>query len=257
MNASPTEPVEESKMTNSTLSSMPERVLIVFAHPDDETWMNGTVAKIASQNNQLHLIYATSGDKGDDVSGQNLKDQKLATVREQETLEALKSLGVDKNVEFLRFPDSDLHNAVFPLAQKIKTRIDSIDPQLVITFGPGGVTGHTDHIAAGLATQLAFDQSSRPSILYNIAISQDRVDVLSRASEKYGIDQYRPVEQVSALTTLKVDVARQTELRKKSLHAHKTQFPEPLVRAWADFVEVSKYEEFIVSRHRGGNLGLE
>jgi len=105
--------------------------LLVFAHPDDETWMNGTIAKLVNNGYTLHLIYVTSGDKGSDRSGRDLKDALLAEEREKEVINALSILGVVDNINFLRYPDGQVQENIFNISKDIEEKINKINPELV------------------------------------------------------------------------------------------------------------------------------
>ena len=61
----------------------PKVLLGVFAHPDDETVCAGVLARAAAGGWEVRVIFATSGDGGKDVSGQNLKGAALGKERER------------------------------------------------------------------------------------------------------------------------------------------------------------------------------
>lgn len=68
-----------SSITKKPDSADPlKTVLVVFAHPDDETWISGTLAKLASSGLKVIPLYVTSGDAGSDYSGANLSGLALA-----------------------------------------------------------------------------------------------------------------------------------------------------------------------------------
>ena len=55
-------------------TAKPTKVLLgVFAHPDDETGGAGLLARAAAGGWEVRVIFATSGDAGEDVSGRKLK----------------------------------------------------------------------------------------------------------------------------------------------------------------------------------------
>jgi len=220
----------------------------VFAHPDDETWMNGTIAKLVNDGYILHLIYVTSGDKGSDRSGRGLKDSLLAEEREKEVINALNTLNVVKNINFLKYPDGKVQENISDISEEIEKKIKEITPKIAFTFGPGGITGHTDHIGVGLATQLAFDRTKQRIKLYNIAINVERNDLLAVTASNNGIDNFQQTELVNNKKSIRVDVSDVAYQRKLSPKSHKTQFPQPLLDAWDEFVLNSRYEEFIISR---------
>src|SRR5699024_2014559 len=87
-------------------TTVPERVLMIQAHPDDaEFGIGGTVAKWAAAGSEIYYCSITSGDKG--TNDPNITGEALAALREQEQLEAAKVLGV-KHVIFLRYLDATL-----------------------------------------------------------------------------------------------------------------------------------------------------
>ena len=165
------------------------KYLAVFAHPDDETWINGTLSKIARKGHPLTVVYATSGEAGSDRSGRGLTGDDLAAEREHEAQQALQALGVSNEPIFLHLPDGELTDITGLLSEQVETLINDTQADVVLTFGPGGVTGHPDHIAIGAATSLAFDRSATPTLLLNIAITEERAQGLSVIAAKYGISK--------------------------------------------------------------------
>ncbi len=84
----------------------PERVLIIYAHPDDaEFFAGGTIARWAAEGAHITLLLVTSGDKG--TGDRNLSPVELREIREQETCQAAEKLGI-QDVIFMRWPDSEL-----------------------------------------------------------------------------------------------------------------------------------------------------
>jgi LmbE family N-acetylglucosaminyl deacetylase len=69
-------------------------LLAVFAHPDDETVCAGVLARGATEGWNVRVIFATSGDAGNDLSGGNLKGAALGKEREREGAQAFIPFGV-------------------------------------------------------------------------------------------------------------------------------------------------------------------
>jgi LmbE family N-acetylglucosaminyl deacetylase len=133
------------------------KLLVVFAHPDDESMgMGGTLAKYSSNGVDTHLICATRGERGwfgdpDSHPGFDV----LAQTRTTELENAVKELGI-KSLNFLNYMDGDLDQANHTeVIQKIVTHIRKIRPQVIVTFPPDGGYGHPDHIAIGQFTSAA------------------------------------------------------------------------------------------------------
>lgn len=149
--------------------SAKKTILVVLAHPDDESFgMGGTIAYYASKGVDVHLVCATRGEAGT-VDAVFLKTHKtIAKLREAELLCAANALGL-KSVSFLNYRDSgmagskDNKNAkslfrapVDKVAEKVVAHIRRLKPQVVLTFDEKGGYHHPDHIAVNKATVRAF-----------------------------------------------------------------------------------------------------
>ncbi|MEJ2416261.1 MAG: PIG-L family deacetylase [Exilibacterium sp.] len=236
-------------------------IVAVFAHPDDETWINGTVALIASKTSRFHVVYVTSGDAGTDVSGQDLEDEALAREREREAQKALTALGVQAPPIFLRLPDSHLQERENQLLMqsKLNALFQERQPEVVLTFGEDGITGHTDHRLVGIATRRAADESKSVRVVLNIAISEQRAKALNDYAADMGIDlpsiyPTLPVDKTSV--DLRINVEKFATQRIEAFASHKTQFPPRLNTLWQEFVSRQHKEEIIVSRRHKTQSGI-
>lgn len=128
----------------------PNRLLVILAHPDDESFaVGGTLAKYARLGIQTILLCATRGEAG--IPGQN--PEAAGAIREQELLSAAKQLGIE--VHFLGYQDGTLSSEdPVRLLEHIACWIDTVQPQAILTFGPDGVSGHPDHVTvSNIVTQ--------------------------------------------------------------------------------------------------------
>ena len=84
----------------------------------------------------------------------------LAAVRTLELEAALGVLGVTEH-HWLDLPDSGLAE-VDPAdpADRLSALVDDVRPDTVVTFGPDGFTGHTDHQTVSHWTDLALERST-------------------------------------------------------------------------------------------------
>lgn len=143
----------------------PSPVLVVVAHPDDDTLATGvTLAKHAGQN--VTVLILTSGEAShalDTVNTRLVSEQsplapltqaQFAQAREDEATRAIAELDPTAQVHFARLPDGQLTTAT--AKQAIATMADQI------TFGPVRLKGHSylsavephpDHRAIGQAIQ--------------------------------------------------------------------------------------------------------
>lgn len=136
------------------------RLAGVFAHPDDDTYaLAGTTAMHADDAGfELAMMLATSGEEGQIADPSLATRETLGRVREEEDRASWRVLGVPPvEHRFLRYPDGGL--ADVPLDQLVAVLTDAlleIRPDVLVTFGPDGVTGHEDHVAIGAAATEAF-----------------------------------------------------------------------------------------------------
>ncbi|MGO4106999.1 PIG-L family deacetylase [Paenibacillus sp. YAF4_2] len=152
------------------MSSQIRKLLAVFAHPDDESFIcGGTLAKYASAGVEITLVSATRGEMGRRMGNPPyLNRETMAAARELELREACECLGIqhlhffdirDKTVEFAD-PDQ--------LADRIAGLIRDVDPDVVLTFHERW-GGHPDHCAIGKATMEALDRTGLKKALYFIS----------------------------------------------------------------------------------------
>jgi len=244
---------------SQTADSPKDKVLICVAHPDDEFMLNGTIAMLCDNGYPVTVVYATSGEAGLDVSGHGLKGDALARARETEVENALKVLGVKNSPIFLHFKDGHLPETRDQLEDSLTKLFAELKPDVVITFGPDGLTGHHDHIAVCSATSAAFDDQKSCKTLLNFAVSDRRKEDLQKCSNvDYVENFFEGVDNASI--NFVVDTAKYRQQRIDSFFVHNTQFNQNYRTAWVKFVSDCPYEEYVIARIKGkyssvNNLG--
>ena len=154
-------------------SRQPLRVLGVFAHPDDETLCaGGTFAKYASAGAEVRVISLTKGGAGQIRDASAATRATLTAVREKELDAAGKELGL-----------SEIDSQI--LVRLASELLSEFDPDVVITFGPDGFSGHPDHIAVGAAvTAACYEMRSATSIrLFHCHLPRSRMLLRDRLAE--------------------------------------------------------------------------
>ncbi|MHB8077006.1 PIG-L deacetylase family protein [Desulfosporosinus fructosivorans] len=133
---------------------MAKQMLLIFAHPDDESFaLGGTIAKYAEQGVNITLVAATKGEAGK-VAG-ICKPEDLGSIREKELRNAAGVLGI-ANIIFLGYRDKDVPSAPpLEIVEKLVRIIRDVRPQVIITFGADGSSGHRDHRAIHHYTKAA------------------------------------------------------------------------------------------------------
>ena len=142
-----------------------ERVLGVFAHPDDESVLaGGVLAAAAAAGADVTVVSATRGESGPITGGIDATRETFAEVREAELRAACTELGV-RTVECLGLPDGSLEDVPDRLASEVARLLATLRPDAVITFGPEGLYWHQDHVAVHDAVATALEGVSvRPEI---------------------------------------------------------------------------------------------
>ncbi|HEX6328607.1 MAG TPA: PIG-L family deacetylase [Jiangellaceae bacterium] len=139
---------------------MSRTLAMVVAHPDDDTFgVAGTVALHADDPRfRFVLIHATDGEAGRIHPASGATTENLGAVRREEDRRGWRTLGREPDRhEWLGFPDGGLTDVPY---ETLLTRVAAIlgeeRPDVVLTFGPDGITGHPDHITIGRAATDAF-----------------------------------------------------------------------------------------------------
>ena len=136
---------------------MTVRLVGVFAHPDDDSYVLGGTLLLHPGELEPSFVYATSGEAGPIAAGTATRER-LGAVREGEQRAFLAAVGhPDAPARFLRHPDYHLPEVPFErLVGEVEAVLREIRPQLVVSFGPDGLTSHHDHMRAGEAAAEAF-----------------------------------------------------------------------------------------------------
>lgn len=188
----------------------------VLAHPDDESFpIGGTLARYAHEGVDVRLIVATLGEAG--VSGKRAAE--AASIRWAELRRACSELGVG-NIDTLQFQDGRLAQAQDAEGHaRLEAALRQAAPDVVITFGPDGISGHPDHVTVGRWTTAVFDKLSKepggPRRLYYIAPSE---------ATQQGCGVAPPVEEVGGPVAF-IDVGAHLETKVRAAQQHASQDP--------------------------------
>lgn len=198
-----------------------KKVLLVYAHPDDESFGNaGTIAKYtAGKQAEFYLSVATRGEAGKLGDPPLTTREQLGYYREQELKAAGKIMGL-KDIYFLDYIDATLSELDFDdrqnLIQKIAETILHVRPDILITFPEDGISKHKDHIAVHQMCLKAIasikDQYTIPKIYYtaipeNLYLTRDRTGFGTPDTE----------------ITTKIDISDFRQQKGEALTQHKTQ----------------------------------
>jgi LmbE family N-acetylglucosaminyl deacetylase len=140
-------------------------LLAVWAHPDDESYLAaGLMAEVARRGGRVVNVSATAGEHGTS-DPRRWPPAELARLRRRELDAALRTIGAEPSIVLGHrdgFCDRVRTSAG---AADIGAIIHLIRPDVVVEFGPDGVTGHPDHLALARWTELAVTDTSLPLLV--------------------------------------------------------------------------------------------
>jgi len=240
--------------------SAAKRLLLVHAHPDDETINNGvTMAKYAASGAQVTLVTCTRGEEGEVLVTElaNLasdKDDKLGEHREVELKDAMAQLGIndfrflgDPNKKWrdsgmMGTPQNERGNVFWQAdldeaSQELVKIILEIKPQVLITYDEFGGYGHPDHIKAHQvamrATELAAEQGWQVSKIYWNTIPRSVIQMGIEKMKEVGSDFFGaqsvdelPFAKPDELATTVVNAPEYVPQKLAAMKAHATQISE-------------------------------
>ena len=122
-------------------------ILGIWAHPDDEVFTTGGfMAEAVRRGDRVVCLHLTRGEAGL-YYRHPYPAQALASVRAEELRLSLARLGVTEQ-RFLGLPDGGLPLVAWDeVVVRLYDVLAEVDPDVILTFGPDGYTGHPDHKA--------------------------------------------------------------------------------------------------------------
>ncbi len=151
-------------------------LLIVTAHPDDETFgCGGVLAKYAMAGVKVYCACSTRGEAGT-YEPENMKGHASVGDMRWSEMECAARITGMAGIQHLGYRDSGMPGSednkntsalinapVEQVAARIVKVIRDLKPQVIITSDPIGGYGHPDHIAVHKATVIAFEAAGDPA----------------------------------------------------------------------------------------------
>lgn len=177
----------------------PRGLLAIFAHPDDESFgAGGTMGLAAAAGNPVWVLCATNGDQGGRPGEMDVDHAMDPEIRRAELGCACHAIGAADPI-FLGYRDSGMEGWGAPegslsladpaeVVDRMASVIRQLRPAVVVTFDPGGVYGHPDHVTCSAcateAYRLTAAEPGGPVALYHQAIPRSRIEALRRSMEE-------------------------------------------------------------------------
>jgi N-acetyl-1-D-myo-inositol-2-amino-2-deoxy-alpha-D-glucopyranoside deacetylase len=230
------------------------RILLVHAHPDDETINNGaTMALYAALGAQITLVTCTRGEEGEVLTPElthlaSSQSDALGEHREIELANAMKALGVT-DFRFLaegegKYRDSGMMGtepnnrpdvfwqADFEEASDYLVKvIDEVKPHILITYDEIGGYGHPDHIQAHRIAMRASEKSKWQiqKIYWNTmpksVLAESMAKMKELGSDFFGADNVDdlPFAKEDSFVTTLIDGNSYVDAKMEAMKAHHTQ----------------------------------
>jgi LmbE family N-acetylglucosaminyl deacetylase len=219
---------------------LPRRLLGVWAHPDDEAYLSaGLMARVSANGGHVTVVTATRGEKGTSDPADYDQDH-FGALREYELRHSLATLGVD-DVRFLGLRDGecDVADDESTIAS-IADVIAEVRPDVVVTFGPDGMTGHADHRAISRWTTEANRRVEIGELLY-ATVTHDWAAHHQRMNQELGVYADRPDGRPASVGRRAVALEcalgdAELDLKRRALAAHGSQ-----TAALADMIGEATY----------------
>jgi LmbE family N-acetylglucosaminyl deacetylase len=162
-------------------------ILGIWAHPDDETYsMAGILIAAAKNGQKIACVTATRGEAGvQDES--RWPASSLADIRTKEQEAAFAVMGIPP-CHMLDYPDGgcsevDVQEAV----ERIADYILQYNPDSIFTFGPDGLTGHTDHQTVSEWATKAVKKAGSQAAIYHAVHTHEQYQHMLEADKHLNV----------------------------------------------------------------------
>ena len=187
---------------------MSKKYLFIGSHPDDiEFGCGGTVAKLASEGNEIVFVVVTNGDQG----SLTIPQDELAKTRQDEAKKSANLLGV-KNIEFLNLRDG---LTWFKFEEKLQliSLIRKYKPDTVFTHARSD--HHPDHEIVHKMTMDSIKTAAGPWF-------KEAKGGAHQVSNVFGYEVWNPINQYQ----MSIDITPFFDKKDAALNKHKSQIQD-------------------------------
>jgi len=168
-------PVESTARKLEIVTEVPDRAMVIFAHPDDaEIGSGGVVAKWVAAGCEVTYVLCTNGAAG--TADRSLTPAELVKQRADEQRAAADFMGV-RHVVMLGYPDGALEDTRELLGDVVRA-LRLHRPHTVLVHDPYRMKGfqHRDHRNAGIATTDAVYPFARDHLHFPEQITREGLE---------------------------------------------------------------------------------
>ena len=201
-------------------------ILGIWAHPDDETYLTaGLMAQAVRDGRRVVCVTATRGEGGS-MDEERWPSETMGAVRESELMRCFEILGVTEH-HWLDLPDVDMDTGLPESGyDRVRTIMEDVRPDTVLTFGPDGMTGHAAHMSVSEWATRALWEVGKPGATVHYATNtKEWADEFVPIYNRFGI--FRPgTPPVTPLGELSIDFPLPPDLlevKLQAIEAHDSQ----------------------------------
>ncbi|MFC1622006.1 PIG-L deacetylase family protein [Patescibacteria group bacterium] len=217
-----------------------ERILVVFAHPDDaEIYCGGTIARLTQDSKKVRIVKVSSGNKGSRED--NISERDLKALREKEDSEAMKVLGIasEDNI-YLNLGDGEINNDIKTI-ELLAKQIRIFKPDLIITHNPEDViikfdendswVNHRDHRNTGISAVDASYPYSRDLLFFPEHFDDEK-------ATSHSVVEYLFVDSYNHEDEIFINVTDTAGTRTKATASHASQYSEEYSKETTDYFTI-------------------
>ncbi len=218
-------------------------ILAIYAHPDDEQGIMGTLRQCVENGIRTGIVCATRGEVGEIADPSLATPETLGAVREQELRRAAAVIGVQE-LYFLGYRDSGMNGTpenhdpralvnaeAGTVVGQLVGIMRAFKPTVLVTFDESGAYGHPDHVAIQRFATQAFQAAGEaaPRRLFYSSITRSMIRTMVnylRANNGSSVFNDVDMDKVGLpdeRVTNRVQVGRYVALKRQALNEHKTQ----------------------------------
>ena len=227
-------------------------MLAIFAHPDDEATVAPVLAKYAAEGITVYLCVATDGRLGVTDHAKIPAGDSLANVRKLELLCSAEKLGIKPPIMFglhdqLKMGEGmgELNQQLDSLRRGVKKLFTELKPDVVITWGASGWTGHHDHRLVGAVVTEVYESQAwtKPMHLYYSSIPTGNIP-------KESPMQFATVDKSFLTVAIAVNDADYAKSKEAWL-CHKSQYTTDMIEGMHQLLKASLQNTMYFQPHHG------
>ena len=224
--------------------NLPKKALAIFAHPDDEITIIGTMRMLKSQGVETSICYMTRGEAG--LNGSIIDVSKIKELSDTSLNKLKKALGqrrtkeVDHVASILQlnhhemfdFPDSGTSTIPMDSLKKVvRLLIKKYHPSILFTLDDKvGLYGHPDHRNVSKAVMEVFEKEKgkadfSPQKLYQVTLPKDMIAFALKMAEGFRKNYPKDPEKGLPTADVCVNITPYGRFKRDCMLAHVSQRP--------------------------------